>query len=217
MDKQESIRQIFSSNLQRLFDEKGYQKNALADFVGVSDNTVTNWTHGHKIPRMDKIDKICSFFSVPRSALLEASVNIHADAQREIGLPVAMIPIYGRIVAGEPQEAVEEILGYTAIPQKARAEDYFALKVFGNSMNPTFFDGDTVIIHKQPTVENGQIAVVLIENEDATVKRVFVEEDGVTISADNPAVFRQRFYSIKEVELLPVRILGRVVSFSRTV
>lgn len=218
MDKQESIRKNFSSNLQRLFREKGLQKNALADFVGVSDNTVTNWAQGHKIPRMDKIDKICSFFGVPRSALLEVHVNLHADTSRAVDQPVAMIPVYGRIVAGEPMEAVEEILGYTALPDKnARAEDFFALKVFGASMQPTFLDGDTVIIRKQPTVDNGQVAVVLIENEEATVKRVFIAPDGITISADNPAVFRQRFYTNEEIELLPVRILGHVVGFFRDV
>lgn len=84
MNEQESIRRIFATNLKRLFAEKELQRNALADYVGVSDNTVSSWVNGHKIPRMDKIDKICRFFGVNRSDLLELPVVLHADAVRNI-------------------------------------------------------------------------------------------------------------------------------------
>jgi len=210
----EPIRRIFASNLQRLFEEKGMQKNALADFVGVSDNTITNWTHGHKMPRMDKIDKICSFFGVRRSALLEMPVALNADTAREVGSPVAAIPIYGRIVAGEPIEAVQEVIGHTYIERdKAASGQYFALKVFGASMEPTVTDGDIIIVHKQESVDNGQIAVVLIENE-ATVKRIYSDRRGLSIVADNASVFPPRLYTNEEVESMPIRILGRAVNVS---
>ena len=89
MNGQESIRRIFASNLKRLFAVKDLQRNALADFVGVSDNTVSSWVSGRKIPRMDKIDLICRFFGVNRSDLLELPVSLHADAVRNITPPPA--------------------------------------------------------------------------------------------------------------------------------
>lgn len=192
-------------------------------YVGMLEKGINPKTNKEVQPSIEIFKRLAALMGIDLDTLIQAvdgnqPIKIPADPARTIGQPVAMIPVYGRIVAGEPREAVEEILGYTAILDKnAHTEDLFGLKVFGESMQPTFLDGDTVIIHKQPTVDSGQVAVVLIENEEATVKRVFISPDGITISADNPAVFRQRFYTNEEIETLPVRILGRVVSFSREI
>ncbi len=64
------LRDIFRRNLNRLFAESGRQKKELAAFVGVNDNTVTSWVSGRKVPRMDKIDRICAFFHAQRKDLI---------------------------------------------------------------------------------------------------------------------------------------------------
>ena len=208
------IRKTFQKNLVRLFETTGKMKKDLADFVGVSANTVTSWCAGQKIPRMDKLDMICNFFHVERSDLLQ----LKTEAQQNLStMDVIKIPLLGRVVAGDPQEAIQEADEFLYIPAMGhkRSEDYFALRVCGESMEPNLLDGDIAIVHIQPEIDSGQIAVVLIDNQDSTVKRVFISQDGITLVADNPAVFQPRFFSNDDCLTMPVRILGRVVSIQR--
>lgn len=211
------IRKTFQKNLVRLFDETGKLKKDLADYVGVSANTVTSWCAGQKVPRMDKLDMICAFFHVERSDLLQAHDSSSDSANRIDALDMIKIPVLGRVVAGDPREAIQEADEFMYIPSMdhRRSEDYFALRVFGESMEPNLMDGDIAIVRIQPDVDSGQVAVVLIDNQDSTVKRVFKSQDGITLVADNPAVFSPRFFSNEDCLSLPVLILGRVISIQR--
>lgn len=211
------IRKTFQKNLVRLFDETGKLKKDLADYVGVSANTVTSWCAGQKVPRMDKLDMICAFFHVERSDLLQAHDSSSDSANRIDALDMIKIPVLGRVVAGDPREAIQEADEFMYIPSMdhRRSEDYFALRVFGESMEPNLMDGDIAIVRIQPDIDSGQVAVVLIDNQDSTVKRVFKSQDGITLVADNPAVFSPRFFSNEDCISLPVLILGRVISIQR--
>ena len=192
-------------------------KKDLADYVGVSANTVTSWCAGQKVPRMDKLDMICNFFRVERSDLLQPREESNVPQPQLCALDVIKIPLLGRVVAGDPREAIQEADEFLYIPamNHRRSEDFFALRVCGESMEPNLMDGDIAIVHIQPDVDSGQIAVVLIDNQDSTVKRVFISQDGITLVADNPAVFQPRFFSNDDCLTLPVRILGRVISIQR--
>ena len=92
------------------------------------------------------------------------------------------IPILGNVAAGVPIDAVEEILGYQYLEDKYKDDgySYFALRIRGRSMEPTILDGDTVIVRQQSNVDNGQIAIVLVDGEDATAKEVKENADGIT-------------------------------------
>lgn len=119
------------------------------------------------------------------------------------------IPIVGVIRAGQPIIAQEEILGYTYINNK-NYQDYFALRVKGDSMDlANIKEGSVVVVQRQNYVENGDIAVVLIDNEDATVKRVYSNGDMVTLipQSSNPAN-QPIVVNLKEQDF---KILGRVV------
>ncbi len=89
--------------------------------------------------------------------------------------------------------------------------DYFALKIKGKSMEPKFSENDVVIVRKQPTLESGEIGVVVVNGCDATVKKVYKQENGISLIALNQDVFAPKFYDNKEIEELPVKILGKVV------
>lgn len=122
------------------------------------------------------------------------------------------IPVLGRVVAGIPIEAVEEILDYEEItPELAASGEFFALKIRGHSMEPRMMEGDVVIVRRQDDVESGDVAIVLVNGNEATVKRVKKQEDGLTLIATNTSVYEPHYYSNKEIEELPVRILGKVV------
>ncbi|MCM1564887.1 MAG: XRE family transcriptional regulator [Dehalobacter sp.] len=127
--------------------------------------------------------------------------------------PYTKIPVLGEIVAGLPLEAHEDILGYEDIPiELAKNGEYFGLKVKGDSMEPRIKKGDILIIKKQPDIDSGDIGIVLINGESATVKQIHKAETGITLQAWNTA-YPTKFYSNKEIETLPVMILGKVVEF----
>lgn len=122
------------------------------------------------------------------------------------------IPVLGRVVAGIPIEAVEEILDYEEItPELAATGEFFALKIRGHSMEPRMMEGDVVIVRRQDDVDSGDVAIVLVNGDEATVKRVKKQPEGITLIATNTSVYEPHFYSNKEIAELPVRILGRVV------
>jgi repressor LexA len=124
----------------------------------------------------------------------------------------ARIPVLGRVVAGIPMDTIEEIIDYEEIPKEMAATgEFFALKVKGHSMEPRILDGDVVIVKKQEDVESGDVAIVLVNGNEATVKRVKKQKNGITLIATNISVYEPHYYSNEEIEGLPVRILGKVV------
>ena len=78
-------------------------------------------------------------------------------------------------------------------------------------MEPRMMEGDVVIVRRQDDVDSGDVAIVLVNGDEATVKRVKKQEEGITLIATNTSVYEPHFYSNKEIAELPVRILGRVV------
>lgn len=122
-----------------------------------------------------------------------------------------VIPVRGRVAAGLPITAVEEIIDYEEIPQKmALSGDYIALKIKGDSMEPKMSEGDVVIVRLQPDIENGETGVVLVNGDDATVKKIKKIPGGILLVPNNP-VYDPIFYSYEEIEQLPVEIVGKVV------
>lgn len=119
------------------------------------------------------------------------------------------IPLVGTIACGEPILAEENIEEYVSIPKDLAGD--FALRCKGDSMiNARIFDGDIVYIRSQDTVENGEIAAVLIDNE-ATLKRVKLYEDHITLEPENP-MYKPLSYWGEEMN--EVRILGKAVAFT---
>ena len=130
-----------------------------------------------------------------------------------IGTPynpvIHKIPILGRIAAGLPLYAEEHIEGYTYTEHNGGAE-YFALRVKGDSMNAALInDGSLIIVRRQPEVENGQIAVVRVEKDDATVKRFRQDGDVVQLipQSYNP-IHQTQIYDLKNTD---IEIIGKVV------
>lgn len=121
------------------------------------------------------------------------------------------IPVYGNIAAGIPIEAIEDIIDQEEIPtEMTNNGEYIALRVKGSSMEPRIKEGDVVIIKRQETIENGEIAAVLVNGNDVTLKQVKVEDSGIWLIPFNSA-FPHKFYTKKECTDLPVRILGKMV------
>lgn len=127
------------------------------------------------------------------------------------------IPVLGRVVAGIPIDAIEEIIDYEEIPKSMAATgEFFALQVKGDSMLPKLEEGDVVIVKKQADVETGDIAIVLVNGDEATIKQVKKVTGGIMLYGFNPDVYEPHFYSNQQIEELPVRILGKVIESRRS-
>lgn len=126
------------------------------------------------------------------------------------------IPVLGSVPAGVPLEAIEDIVGWEEIPKNwlVGNREYFALRVRGDSMYPEYLDGDVVIVRKQPTCDSGDDCVVIINDKDATLKRVHIFNNHIELKAINK-MYGRRKYTNEEVHSLPVTILGIVVEMRR--
>ncbi len=178
----------------------------VANIVGVGKSTVRKWETGD-IANM-KIDKVAQL-----AKALQVSPNelLGVWEQEEKASGRVRIPVLGKVAAGLPLSAVQEILDYEEIsPETAAKGEYFALQINGDSMEPRMCRGDVVIVRCQPDVESGEIAVVLVGNEDATCKKIIKQPNGISLVSLNPA-YPPMFYTNEEIATLPVTILGKMV------
>lgn len=217
IDKEiQNIKEVFRENLNRYFIKKGCTQKELATFIGVSPATINEWLKGRKSPRMNKVDKLCDFFACNRSDLMEKFDATNATSSLEASVSSVRIPVLGHVAAGVPIAAIQDIIDYEEISEAmARGGEFFGLIIEGTSMQPTINNGDIVIVRQQREVENGEIAVVLVNGNDATVKEIQLSEAGLTLIGHNPAVFPPKFYTKEEVIALPVTIIGKVVEMRR--
>lgn len=201
--------------------ELGITQKEVADFVGVSEATVSRWESGHidnmRRDRIAALSKILRMSPLAIMGIDDTDLSTRLPNMVPIDARTFRVPIVGRVAAGRPIVADEEIVGYEYIDNKYSKDghEYFGLRIVGKSMEPTIMDGDIVIVRRQNYVENGEIAIVLIDGEEATAKEVKESADGITLIGHNTAVYTPHFYSAQEVKNLPVQIIGRVVQSIR--
>lgn len=198
--------------LKKLRENRGMTQAELGKALDISPSAIGMYEQGRRIPDISTLKKISSFFSVSVDYLIENNLQNDANKTPPSSGKGIRIPVLGRVVAGIPIEAVEEIIDYEEItPELAATGEFFALKIRGHSMEPRMMEGDVVIVRKQEDVESGDVAIVLVNGNEATVKRVKKQEEGITLIATNTSVYEPHFYSNKEIKNLPVQILGKVV------
>lgn len=121
------------------------------------------------------------------------------------------IKVLGRVAAGIPIEAIENVIDTEEISAElASTGEFFGLQIHGNSMEPKFSEGDVVIVRQQDDAESGDIIIATVNGTDATCKRLRKYRDGIELISTNPS-YEPMFFSAEEIEQKPVRIIGRVV------
>lgn len=192
-------------DLEQRRKELGLTLEDVGKFVGVSKSTVKKWETGY-IDNMkrDKIALLSQILKVSPLAILGIEPTEKDREKKGV-----KIPVLGSIPAGIPIEAIEDVIDYEEIPESwtRGGNEYFALKIKGESMMPEYRDKDTVIFKKQNTCDNNDDCAVMVNGNEATFKRVERLMEGVILKPLNPA-FESKFYSNKEIEELPVRVIG---------
>ncbi len=195
---------MFNERLKTLRIQRKMTQSELAKKIYISQPAYSKYEVGTASPNPETLSKIAD--------ALDVSVDYLLGSDSQPARPgYIRIPVLGRVAAGIPIDAIEEVIDWEDISAEAAGDgEYFGLQIKGHSMEPKISDGDVVIVRRQPDVDSGDIAVVLVNGDDATVKRIKKSPQGVTLIPSNPA-YEPMYYSNEEIESLPVQILGRVV------
>ena len=199
---------IFSLNLKRIMNRQNKNQNDVIKDLGIKQSTFSDWYLGKRIPRMNVIFQLAEYFKVDiRDLIDEPKLN---RGNR--------IPIFSKIPAGIPIELIEDVIDYEELDPKMFTGDkeYFGVRVSGDSMYPEYRDKDILIVQKTSDCESGQDCIIMINGNDGTFKRVKKTEEGIILQPLNPN-YEIKFYSNKEIEELPIRIIGVVKEIRRTI
>jgi repressor LexA len=193
-----------------LRQQHGLTQEELGRIAGVTDKAVSSWENGTRLPRIGTIEKIANYFGITKSEIIEGRPPAN-NTQRY--RPNKSMPVLGRIVASLPLYAEENVEGFVANDFEDNYE-YYALRVYGDSMTAAGIDdGDLVIVRKQDTVEDNQIAVVIINGYDATVK--FFKQKGRMVFLSPKSFNPEHSLQVYDAEKDTVRVLGRVVQIRK--
>lgn len=195
--------------IRMLRKQKGLTQTELGEKLGVKTNAVSKWECGRveDIP-MSKVKAMSVLFDVPPSFPIDDE-QLPSNATPLDVQSFHRIPILGRIAAGLPLYAEQNIEGYTLTDLNGGAE-YFALRVKGDSMNAARIqEGDVLIVRRQEEVENGEVAIVMVGDDDATVKRFYSTGNTVTLmpQSTNPK-HQAQMYDLRKTK---IKVLGKVV------
>lgn len=201
----------FSTRLYQLRKENGMTQDELCKQMkirfdyDINKSLISRYEKGQHEPNYYFVDCAANIFGVTSDYLMGRSENKHSVDNK-----IKMIPVMGLIAAGQPITVTENIIDY-----ECSDDCDFCLKVKGDSMiGARIYEGDIVYIHNQPEVENGEIAAVIIDGEEATIKRFYKVDGVVRLHSENP-LYPDMVFSSKDFK--QVRILGKVKYFKSEV
>ena len=217
---------MFNDRLKELRNKAGLKQSELGEKVGVSASTIGMYEQGRRSPDREMLIKLSNVFNVTLDYLVDNN-NIKTDDTDLFNLKgdvrflkkvkdsdMIKIPVLGAIRAGLPLYADENIIDYEYVHQEelVLGEETFFLEVKGDSMiNARIYDGDRVRIRKQNHLDNnGDIMAVRVNGDEATLKRVYLQENGIALISENPK-YAPMFYPASEIESGYVEIIGRAM------
>ncbi len=197
-------------NIKRLREEKGMSQDALAKLTGYTDrSSITKIEKGLVDLQQSKIELFAKALGTTSRELVGWDEEIFTNTK---GIKINVL---GRVAAGIPIEAVENIIDTEEITEDlARTGKFFGLRIQGNSMEPDIHNGDTVIVRQQDDAENDEIVVALINGNDGVCKRLKKYENSIALVSLN-ANYEPMYFTQQEVGDKPVRIIGKVVELRR--
>lgn len=188
--------------------KKLYQKD-VAKYLEIDRTTYVKYESGASEPDINTLRKLAVFFDVSLDYLLGNECNNASDS-------ALRIPVYGNIAAGIPIDAIvdydpDNAEDWEEISEEMRRNgQHIALRIKGDSMEPRMRTGDVVIVRIQPDIDDGDTAVVRINGDEATCKKIKKTQEGLWLISTNPN-YDPMFFSPKDIEDLPVVIIGKVV------
>ena len=200
---------IMAENIKYYMEKNNKTRNDVCDDLGIKYTTFSDWVNAKKYPRIDKIEILANYFGIEKSDLVEE--KLPAGAIPYIPVPMARVPLVGTVNCGNAIFAEDNIEGYVETPleEMQSGETYFWLRAKGDSMvNVGIHDGDLLFIRQQSDVDSGDIAVVAINGDEATLKRVVKKENTIILQPENPT-HETKIFVGKEMDIIQIR--GRLM------
>jgi repressor LexA len=198
---------MYGKKLKELRNLEGWTQEEVAKKLGVSKQTYNHYELEKRNPGLDKIRKLAEIYQVDIDRVFGSDLINEETAS----YATVKIPIIGTIAAGEPILAEQNILGYAPAPplMKLQNRNVFYLEVKGESMNREFPNGSFVLVERDAQVENGEIAAVLVNGDEATVKKINRKDNILTlIPMSNDESFYPEAINLEKTE---VKIIGKVI------
>lgn len=193
------------NRLKQCREQSGLSQKEVAVSLGVKPPSVSNWESGRTNPSSRNLQMLAKLYHVNMEYLTGEMEDKGID-----------VPVLGRIPAGIPIEAIQDIIDWEEIPKEWAKGDkqYFALKVRGDSMSPEYLDGDIIILQRASDCDSGKDCAVMVDGNDATFKRIRKKGQTLILQPLNHS-YDPFIYTAEEVKKLPVTILGFVVEQRR--
>lgn len=201
------------NGLKKARKHAGLTQEQASDLSGIALGTLRRWEQGKNEPDINAINLLADLYKVSTDFLLGSSF---ADRDAVL-ISNVTFPVFGRIAAGTAREALyESDASHWASPELVdRHPRAFWLTIAGNSMNRLFPDGSLVLIDPDADVRDGDVAVVFVNGDDATVKRVYFEGDAIRLHPESyDPEYRDRVIDSTDPDAPSVRIIGKVVSYT---
>lgn len=227
------LEDTFANRLKMALEYNNMKPVELANKTHINKSLISNYLSGAFKAKQDKLDIIARTLNVSEAWLMgydvdmdrewfpdskEDLTNITIDNARyiETTTKTVKIPILGKVPAGVPIEAIEDIIGYEEIPASMLrgGDNYFSLKIDGDSMYPDYKTGDILIIKQQNDCNSGDDCIVMVNGDDATFKRVIKQEKSIILKPLNNN-YEPYYFDEYEILTKPVKIVGVAVEVRR--
>lgn len=209
--------ELIGKRIQEIRTQRGMTQEALAERINISKSSISEWEACKRVPRMETLRKIADALGVDVWEIIGFNDLEFTPIKDGIPLPSNIrpistlhrqrVPLIGSVAAGEPIYDPEELGIYVESPVDADA----AITIRGDSMVPTYLDGDLVYVKARPDVPEGAVAVVFLDDE-ATLKHVYKRPTGLTLWSDNTDYAPM---NIEFEDYSNVRIFGVPVGYTR--
>lgn len=200
------MEKLFRTRLLKAMELRNLSQADMVKQTGISKGALSAYMNGEYLPKQINTYKLAKALRVDAAWLMGKEVEMEPLPQNILPLRLQKVPMLGSISGGEPIFVMEQQNNYALLNGENDVD--FCLQVEGNSMQDAkISDGDVVFVRRQPCVDNGEIAVVLIDDE-ATLKRFYKTEKGIILKPENPD-YQPLFYSAEDFK--SVRVLGKAV------
>lgn len=183
--------------------------------VQLKKNDLSQYVSGKVEPKQDKLSLLGMALNVNEVWLMGYNVppgRNEMEGNTHIKRRGVKINVLGRVAAGIPIEAIEDIVDTEEISEDlARTGEFFGLQIHGDSMEPRIYDGDVVIVRRQEDAESGEVVIAMVNGNDAVCKRLAKYSDGIGLISLNSAKYDPMIFSNAEVQSKPVKIIGKVI------
>ena len=225
------LKDTFANRLNKALKYNNMKAIELSNKTGINKSLISNYLNGNFKAKQDKLTEMAEVLNVSETWLMGYDVSMDREWLKDSEIDNATlinnfyieddsknikIPILGKIPAGVPLEAIEDIDGYVEVSKSIVKDPYnlFALRISGDSMNPEYKTNDIVIVKKQFEFNSGDDCVVMVNGNDATFKRVIKQEDSIILKPLNNN-YEPTFFSKKDILDRPVKIIGVAIEVRR--